>query len=194
MASSQREALSESVQRLIGRLPYQTGPGPRHTTSHLCLAGSLSEPAGSTVIKKWKPHPSRGCSCTGPLPTPSQPLLVLVGLDVAKGTSSMAKGFQALPSLAFSPSHTNFSETTDFPTCTTLSALSKPPSAPSNTEPCNSIQEQVLGSPEFRRTHWNLENLSISRESRNQDQESKFVSYPMHMTSMGSYDIHGSNS
>lgn len=50
MASHQREALSEFVQRLICRLPYQTRPGPARTKNNLCPAGSLSELAGSTVI------------------------------------------------------------------------------------------------------------------------------------------------
>lgn len=60
---------------------------------------------------------------TAPLPAPSHQPQILVGLDGAKGMSSMAKGFQALPCLAFSPSHINCSEVTNFSMCTTLGAL-----------------------------------------------------------------------
>lgn len=98
------------------------GPGP--TTPQVIYVWQAA--SRNQLALRWsknESHVPHVGPYMGPLPTLSQPLQVLVGLDVAKHTSSMAKGFQALPFLAFSPSHTNFSETTDFSMCTTLCPL-----------------------------------------------------------------------
>lgn len=88
--------------------------------NNLHPAGSLSEPAGSTVDHKIKVTPLMQCSLTRrTLPMRQIP----TGLKADEGMSDKVKGCWALPSRAFSPSYTSTTvKRTNFP-CVSPSAL-----------------------------------------------------------------------